>query len=205
MSYHTELQSRGPGAIAAHDLGATPRFGSTLSRYGKSRRPRPVDELVVRRRRGAVGRPFLLGQRGIALGPPQRGVVVSAPAPRAPFPPGYPPVQTKPVPEAAEIDLTVTLGAGTTSAGLMPGAPPPTALPIEIDPAAFSAAGIPQGPSLQTAIAKADRANDAAIEADMEIAEITVPSPAPAPKKTPVLLYAGLGIAGWLLYRMVTR
>jgi len=197
-SYVYGEESRGPGAIAASDLGASTLPVRTTSMTtaplalrvaapiltssrvstqapGVRRRVAPKGRrLIARRRRGTVPATWR-ARAGQVLSIPSKSVRVSAafPTRRAVVAPGV--INPKDVSSAFSTTIIEKPGAATTYAGAITGNPQPLSARIPIKTAAFSAAHTPSGPTLQRAVAMKNRAMDVAAEMDMDAAGLTAP------------------------------
>lgn len=188
MSYFKSYESRGLGAVAARDLApSVPRTPAQQARQ---------QALIMSRRATSAGLPkypFTVGVRGQVLPQSQRldRLVSQIPSYSSNF--------YKPLSRPVLVPVIERPGAGTTYSGVLPGNPPALQPAIYPRPAVMSAANTP--PRLVPAQTSIDGATDAAAEADLQSAALTV-GPVTKPN---YLLYGGIAAAAlgawWLLGR----
>jgi len=180
-SYVKQTQSRGVGAIAAHDLGAVP-FSSPIRRYGAlpvrpvepppppapktAMSSRTVSQLIARTP-GKAPTPFTPGKTGVPLVTPSRPLVTTVKTPTG----------TRQVTVISHPPVTVP-------GGVMTGPPPPGARATSIVGAQYAR----------------EAAADEMLEEEVVAEQITTPS-VPAKSNLPLLIGGGLA-AAVLLYFM---
>lgn len=208
MSYLHETQSRGVGAVAALDLGIGARasgspilsseqamegFWSSVKKIGRkvgvvrAKKRKPV-RVSARRYRGAPRKVFVPRKVGVAVPPPRRTVVVR---PRYPAP-RVGPVIKPAIPPQQPAVFTETITTGVPPTGILPGRPPRGSIPIYPPSKKFAGSHTPQGPTLTTAVAKKNMAQDAMAAKEQTEAELQVPGVTPSRKS---LIIGGVIVA----------
>lgn len=203
-SYVYEDQSRGVGAVAAHDLGAISRAsGSPVRSIHQLRSARKAPaQVLARRKRGKPAKWFTAGRVGRLLSQPRKVVQVTATVPAR----GGAVVADTRTTDISESVITSRPGANTKPAALFEGEPPATEDETSVTTGAkYSAAWTPSGATLKRASRQYNAAIDAAAEAARGEAELAVPQITPAKKTRKLLIIGGLGVGALALIYILTR
>ena len=204
-SYVFESGSRGVGAIATRDLGVSAKASGQPVRnaFQQQESKRMLPKLLARRSPGKRPVIFRPGQTGKVLAPPTRDVVASVVTTR----PSRAPVSSSTGVLRYPVRL-VSTPRGVEYSGLMRGEVPPTATPIHVGRAKYSAVHTPQGPTIVTAEARALRAEmrrDAEEAGEEQLLAPTISvgeGPDAKARRNRMLLIAGVGAGAALLYFM---
>ncbi len=231
MSYLKTTESRGLGAVAAMDLGAvgarrvppirktpppikkkptpvkkTPTIGVGLLKIKvppppppKKTPPSRTVTLTDHRKKT----PFQVGRAGRPLPPPKRTEKAAFTRISSAKKPDSAMLTTQGKITEMVATFTESPGAGVSEAALFTGSPPASERPATVTPADYSAVWTATGPTLVDAVKAEDEMIDSAIDAAKTEAEMTeVPGAAQGAKKTPWLLYGGIALGAYALWRM---